>query len=137
MCEHLFACGTLRPSLAPPELKEMIGQWRWIVAGYTRGRLYDLGEYPGAILDPDCDATITGEVFQLPDASATLSALDAYEGFDPRDPDSSLFARRKCEVALDDGAKLECWMYVYNRQAPLATLITSGDYLLYKQEREI
>ena len=39
---------------------------RYMGRASTPGRLYDLDAYPGAVLDPDCDTEIKGEVFQLP-----------------------------------------------------------------------
>ena len=38
------------------------------------GRLYDLGLYPAAMLDPAAETRIRGEVFQLPDAPEILAA---------------------------------------------------------------
>jgi len=135
MLEYLFVCGTLRSGLAPAEVAGLMGRMLRIGAASTSGRLYDLGDYPGAILDPNCDTKIIGEVFQLPDDDATLAALDAYEDFDPQDPEPSLFARRKCEVTLAGGSNLECWIYVYNRQVAAAPLITSGDYVWHRKQK--
>jgi len=134
MPEHLFVCGTLRSGLAPDEVAGLMRRMLRIGAASVPGRLYDLGDYPGAVLDPDCDAKIIGEVFQLPDDGASLAALDAYEGIDPQDSGRSLFVRREAEITLEVGAKLQCWIYVYNGQVGSAPLITSGDYLIYKQE---
>lgn len=133
--EHLFVCGTLRSGLVPDEVAGLMGRAPRIGVASVPGRLYDLGDYPGAVLDPDCNTKIIGEVFQLPDDGAALAALDAYEGIDPENPDDSLFVRREAEITLEGGANLNCWIYVYNRQVASATLITSGDYLIYKQER--
>src|SRR4030095_528785 len=103
-----------------------MGRMQRVGAASVAGRLYDLGDYPGAVLDPNCDAKIIGEVFELPDDDAALAALDAYEGIDPRDPGDSLFVRREAEITLEGGAKLQCWIYVYNRQVESDRLITSG-----------
>ena len=132
--EHLFVCGTLRPGLAPDEVAGLMGRMLRIGLASVPGRLYDLGDYPGAVLDPNCDAKIIGEVFQLPDDHAALAALDAYEGIDPQDSNAGLFVRREAEITLDDGVNLRCWIYVYNREVESAALITGGDYLIYKHE---
>ncbi|MGH9835922.1 MAG: aminotransferase class III-fold pyridoxal phosphate-dependent enzyme, partial [Blastocatellia bacterium] len=137
MSERFFVYGTLRPplvALTPLELKESIGQWRKVGDGFVPGRLYDLGAYPGAVLDFGSETRIIGEVFQLPDDGATLAALDLYEGFDPDDFSASLFVRRKCEVTLEDGSRIECWIYVYNRRVALSTIIPNGDYLKMQAE---
>ena len=135
MPEHLFVCGTLLSGLAPDEVAGIMGRMRRIGAASVPGRLYDLGDYPGAILDPDCDTKIIGEVFQLPDDGAALAALDAYEGIDPQDSDGGAFVRRKAEITLEGGANLQCWIYVYNRQVESASLITSGDYIWHRNQK--
>src|SRR5437588_543686 len=128
MSEYLFVYGTLRPELAPDEVADAVHQLRRIGAATVRGQLYDLGEYPGAILDASANTTISGEVFELPDDQTVLAALDEYEGFNPNDSEASLFVRIKCQVTLSDGRKLESWIYVYNRSPEQMPLLTSGDY---------
>ena len=120
MSEFLFTYGTLRSGLAPfelpselpSELVEVVARLHSIGTGFAQGRLYDLGEYPGAVLESAGSARIKGEVFQLPDDETTLAALDAYEGFDPQDFESSLFVRLKSEITIESDAKLVCWIYV-------------------------
>jgi gamma-glutamylcyclotransferase (GGCT)/AIG2-like uncharacterized protein YtfP len=128
MSEHLFVYGTLQPELAPEEVAGLVRQLRRVGVASVSGRLYDLGEYPGAILDDSADTMIVGEVFELPDNQAVLAALDAYEGFDPAAPEASLFVRIKCPVTLSDGRKLESWVYVYNQSLEQRPLVTGGDY---------
>lgn len=137
MSEYLFVYGTLRPEVAPPEVADAVHQLRPVGAASVRGHLYDLGEYPGAILDASANTTIAGELFELPDDQAILAALDDYEGFDCNDPEASLFVRIKCLVTLSDGRKLESWIYVYNRSPEQMPLVTSGDYTkLHTAKRE-
>jgi len=135
MPEHLFVCGTLRSGLAPDEVAGLMRSMHRIGVASVPGRLYDLGDYPGAVLDPTCESKIIGEVFQLPDDGAAVEALDAYEGIDPQDPDAGMFVRREAEITLEDGAKLQCWIYVYNREVASSTLITSGDYLWHRKQK--
>jgi gamma-glutamylcyclotransferase (GGCT)/AIG2-like uncharacterized protein YtfP len=137
MHEHLFVCGTLRSGFVPEEAAALMDRTSKVGEASVRGRLYDLGEFPAAILDPDLDTKIIGEVYRLPDDDTTLAELDAYEGIDPQASGDSMFVRRRAEVTLDNGETLECWIYVYNWQIGSATLITSGDYLVYKQERKV
>src|SRR5262245_43318505 len=114
MSEYLFTYGTLRSGLAPfelpSELSDVVTRLRSIWTGFAQGRLYNLGEYPGAVLESAGGARITGEVFQLPDDETTLAALDAYEGFDSQDFESSLFVRVKSEITIESDAKLVCWI---------------------------
>ena len=103
--------------------------------GRVRGRLYDLGEYPGGVLDPTGDHWIIGDLLELPTDPAALVALDAYEGYSDAAPDTGLFVRRRCVARLDDGREFESWIYVYNGDVSNAPIIVKGDYLLYKQEK--
>ncbi len=135
MPEYLFVYGTLRPKMAPRRLAPLIKEMRSMGKATTPGQLYDLDGYPGAVLYPECDTTIKGEVFELPDDREALAALDAYEGFDPRYPASSLFVRRRRKVTLEDDTKLDCWIYVYNWPVSPEKLIRSGDYLWHQKTK--
>jgi gamma-glutamylcyclotransferase (GGCT)/AIG2-like uncharacterized protein YtfP len=129
MAEYLFVYGTLRPELAPPDLEGLVQRLPRIGAAYARGHLYDLGKYPGAILDADCDRRIIGEVLELPDDESILAALDHYEGIHRNEHEVSLFVRTECNVILEHGEEIECWIYVYHGEIASAKLIESGDYL--------
>jgi gamma-glutamylcyclotransferase (GGCT)/AIG2-like uncharacterized protein YtfP len=134
MGKYLFVYGTLRPSLAPPQLQGLMRRWRAVGGGSVRGRLYDLIEYPGAVLDTQEERRIIGEVYELPNEDGLLSLLDQYEGFDSNQEDTSLFVRRRCRVTLDDGRLLECSIYVYHGDTSSAQLIANGDYLYVRSQ---
>jgi gamma-glutamylcyclotransferase (GGCT)/AIG2-like uncharacterized protein YtfP len=124
----LFVYGTLLPSRAPMELREMLSVLRPVTSGAMPGYLYDLGEFPGAVYDQSTNARIHGEVFELPIGSALLDLLDEYEGFVPADPRASLFIREKRPIELGDNSHLHCWVYLYNRDPEEAPLIPGGNY---------
>ena len=93
MPAHLFLYGTLRPELVPPRANPLTATLTPVGRGTIRGRLYDLGSYPGAVLDAAADR-IVGQVCRLPDEAAeALAALDRYEDYDPARPESSLYVR--------------------------------------------
>jgi gamma-glutamylcyclotransferase (GGCT)/AIG2-like uncharacterized protein YtfP len=114
MTDHLFVYGTLSPRNAPPEIAATVNRLRPVGSASVRGRLYDLGEYPGAVLSEKSRSVVRGEVFELPGDQSTLTALDSYEGFEPHKPGSSLFLRRVRPVTMDDGKRVRCWVYIYN-----------------------
>lgn len=128
MTDYLFVYGTLSPELAPAEVAEAVRRLRPVGAANANGRLYDLGDYPGALLDASSERKIRGRVFKLPADDAILKSLDSYEGYEPGDPKGSLFVRKRATVTLDDGRKLRCWIYVYNRDPADAPLVADGDY---------
>lgn len=132
MKEHLFIYGTLLPEYASGEIADTIGRLRCTGKASVEGRLYDLGKYPGAILDSSSRMKVFGRVYELPDDRSVLQALDSYEEFDPRHSDNSLFVRKQTTAVLDDGRKVQCWIYVYNRNPGSAPLVSDGDYQKYQ-----
>jgi len=110
----LFVYGTLRPDAAPPEIAEAASRLELVSPATVPGRLLQLTEYPGLILDDASDAPrVPGTIFAVPDGR-TLAALDEYEGFRVSNPETSLFQRTHATATLPDGSKRPCWVYVYN-----------------------
>jgi gamma-glutamylcyclotransferase (GGCT)/AIG2-like uncharacterized protein YtfP len=128
MNDLLFVYGTLSPSRAPAHLCEIAARLKPLSPGSMPGRLYDLGEFPGAVFDAAAPTRVYGEVFELPSDSRFLSQLDDYEGFMPADPAKSLFVREQRPVVISRGAQLSCWVYLYNRDPGHSPLIHGGDY---------
>ena len=131
MNKHLFIYGTLLPERAPSAVSEAIKRLRYVGRASVRGRLYDLGEFPGAVLDASSPMKIMGRVFTLPEDVTLLDSLDEYEGFAPHNRKDSLFSREETVATLENGRKLQCWIYIYNQNVTGAKLILSGDYLEY------
>jgi gamma-glutamylcyclotransferase (GGCT)/AIG2-like uncharacterized protein YtfP len=127
MSEYPFLYGTLHPDRAPGELSTVIQRLEFVGAGQVAGLVYDFGEYPGAIPEPLSGEFIRGEVFRVP-SGMTFNELDAYEEYDPSDLKGSLFVRRRVDVALDDGRRLPCWMYVYNKEPPNTPAVPGEDF---------
>jgi len=132
---HLFVYGTLSPRHAPPEIAATVRRLRPVGSASVPGQLYDLGEYPGAVLSKTARSQIRGEVFELPTDAKTLSSLDDYEGFEPAKPTSSLFVRRAWPVVMDDGTRLRCWVYVYNGDLRQAQPVRNGRYSRRRRAR--
>ncbi|OLE51361.1 MAG: hypothetical protein AUG51_22940 [Acidobacteria bacterium 13_1_20CM_3_53_8] len=128
MKNYIFIYGTLSPDKAPSEVASAVKRLRRVGSAYVRGNLYNLGEYPGAILKNSSSNKIKGEVYELPNDNETLAILDSYEEFNADNLASSLFVRSKTVATLSNGRQLECWIYVYNRDPGRAPLITSGYY---------
>jgi len=128
MSEHLFLYGTLLPGDATGETSQIVGGLKRVGLATVRGRLYDFGDYPGAVLDRSAKTSIKGELFELPNDDSALDALDDYEEFNRTDQKNSLFVRTRTVARLHDGRRLDAWIYVYNRDPGTARLIASGDY---------
>jgi len=126
MNQYLFIYGTLLPDVAPDEIADTAKKLEFIGEGFVHGRLYDLGEYPGAVLN--YHSKIFGRVYKLPDDENILPELDEYEGYYPQNPSKSLYLRKKTKVYLDD-KMLSCWIYEYNQDLSHAPTIESGNFL--------
>ena len=124
---HLFLYGTLLPELAPDVVKEYVARLQYRGTANVPGRLYDLGPFPGAVLDPRASTKVYGRLFELPDDPALLQALDHYEG-------DRIFTRVPAEVSVVGHGLVPAWIYVYNQDLDQATLIEHGDYLRWREE---
>jgi gamma-glutamylcyclotransferase (GGCT)/AIG2-like uncharacterized protein YtfP len=82
---YLFSYGTLLPQHAPREIASTVRRLRRVGQGLVRGRLYDLGDYPGAVLTRN-GPLIRGLVFELPEDPEVLERLDQYENLTGRVP---------------------------------------------------
>ena len=128
MSDYLFSYGTLQPELAPGEIATAVKRLRRVGTGFVCGVMYDLGEYPGLILGGNATQQIEGSVFRIPGDTSVLDELDAYEEYDPKFPESSLFVRVQHPVEMSDGRTLDCWMYLYNRDTASANVVSSGAF---------
>jgi gamma-glutamylcyclotransferase (GGCT)/AIG2-like uncharacterized protein YtfP len=109
--EHLFVYGTLRPPSPIP----LAARLSVVAAGSVAGRLYDFGEYPGLVETREDNQRVQGLICALPADGDMLARLDDYEGYEPQRPHGSLFVRRRGEALTNDGRRLSCWVYYYNR----------------------
>jgi gamma-glutamylcyclotransferase (GGCT)/AIG2-like uncharacterized protein YtfP len=117
--ELLFVYGTLRSG---GSAAARMGPARLLAAASYRGRLYDLGRYPGVVPSADPADLVRGELFVLPSAAAPLLAeLDRYEG-----PE---FRRVPALVTPDTEGSVESWIYLYTGEVRGLRRVASGDYL--------
>ena len=100
----------------------------YVAEGRVRGSLYDLGEYPGLVMD-GAASFVTGEVYQVDDD--TLNRLDKFEL-------TSDYSRKQVEV--EHGLeRTDCWIYVPDRVAEFFgdhELIESGDWIAHVRSRQ-
>jgi gamma-glutamylcyclotransferase (GGCT)/AIG2-like uncharacterized protein YtfP len=101
----LYVYGTLRPGIKHQEER-------------VPGLMYNLGWYPGAVLDETAETSFVCERVEIkPEA---LKGFDSYEGFNDKFPESSLFVR----TPYKDG-----FIYQYNRDVSPYSVIEGGDWL--------
>ena len=133
MGDLVFFYGTLMAGFDRRRRAGIDRKLTYVGRGSIRAALFDLGIYPAAVPAPDTD--VWGELYAVSDAAAVLSALDEIEGFQPAEPDQSLYIRGKVAVTLRDGRQEQAWVYFYNAPLGQAPRIASGDYLEHVKVR--
>jgi gamma-glutamylcyclotransferase (GGCT)/AIG2-like uncharacterized protein YtfP len=103
--------------------------------GSFKGRLYDIGEYPGALADNKSHYNITGTIVKLNNPTDNLKILDDYEGFGADQAAPNLFIRKLLPVETAKGP-VNCWVYLYNLFINGFHEIISGDYLAYLIQKQ-
>jgi len=111
----LFAYGTFMRGYALHPL--LTGGSTFLGVGRVRGRLLDLGRWPGLI---DGAGTARGELYRLDDR-ALLAVLD-------REEVEYNFERRRTVVTLPPAARERAWVYRYRGPQHRAVVIPDGDY---------
>ena len=122
----LFVYGTLLRGFASLESWQRRVRAEFAGRGRIKGKLYDLGEYPGAITDSE--HLVRGELYELRNPGNAVKILDEYEWYSPLHPERSLFVRAVTPVVMDNGGEKEAWVYFYNGQVDERKLIAGGDY---------
>jgi gamma-glutamylcyclotransferase (GGCT)/AIG2-like uncharacterized protein YtfP len=125
MSKHLvFVYGTLRRG-CPRAMSVRFPNSKFITDVRVRGSLYDLGAYPGLLLN-ESTSLVTGEVYEVD--NELLNTLDEFEA-------SSSYLRKQVEISLDTQRKV-CWTYEPDPEfySP-RTLITSGDWIEYARTK--
>ncbi|MFC5411376.1 gamma-glutamylcyclotransferase [Larkinella bovis] len=118
---HIFVYGTLLSASKKPMAQYVRQHSQLVGPGFSPGRLYDLGTYPGAVFDPDAETWVHGEVYSFREtgAPAFLRTLDDYEGAE--------YDRILVSVKTANGT-VDCWTYRFIQPAQSLPLIASGRY---------
>lgn len=119
--KHLiFIYGSLRRGSAGA-MSVRFPNSRFIDYAQVSGSLYDLGSYPGLLLN-EPNSTVVGEVYEIDDE--LLKQLDEFEA-------SSHYVRKELEITLGTQTR-KCWTYEPDPEFySLRTLIPSGDWIEY------
>jgi gamma-glutamylcyclotransferase (GGCT)/AIG2-like uncharacterized protein YtfP len=137
MTEYIFFYGTLWTGTGNPRIDALVrAHCRVVARGRIRGRLYDLGDYPGVVATERARERVFGMVYSLRDAGRCLPELDRYEDYDPAYPERGAFVRRMTRVTrADRRGELDAWVYFLNRRIVRAPRILSGDYCRHRSRR--
>jgi gamma-glutamylcyclotransferase (GGCT)/AIG2-like uncharacterized protein YtfP len=130
---YIFVYGTLL--MQDNQYAKYLNQHcRFIGDGKISGLLYDVGEYPAAIIATTPNQYIYGSIYLMDDAESVLPVIDEYEGLSDNNPQPWEYARSLVDIETADGL-LKCWMYIYNWSVDGMATITGGDYQAYLQQK--
>lgn len=129
---HLFVYGTLRKRFPSHEILRRL-RAQFLAEGSVQGRLYDLGEYPGAVPRASDADRIRGELYALRNGERAFKVLDRFEGYEPENPARSLFERREVTVILAGGEQARAWIYWLRRARGSKRRVLSGNYAMNRR----
>ncbi|MEB3101647.1 gamma-glutamylcyclotransferase family protein [Ferviditalea candida] len=114
MNNKVFVYGTLRAGESNFRLiKEHVLR---VTPAYIYGKMYDVGDYPAAVIDPGSPNVIYGEIIELDNPAIAFKKMDMleeyYRPFDPRND----YERVETEVFLPGGGQERCYIYVYTEE---------------------
>lgn len=134
MTNLLFVYGTLlQPGNSFANYLKL--NFTYLSRGKLRGLLYDIGEYPGAIVTDNTDGYIYGSIFKLHHPEENLRVIDDYEGYGPEQELPNLYIRSVASIETDSGAA-DAWIYLYNLPTNGLPQIPSGNYAEYVRQKK-
>ncbi len=126
--DYLFVYGILRRGRGRKINCILNQRGIFIGDGIFRGKLYDIGYYPGAIPSTGSSDFVRGDVYLLPEPRSVLEILDMFEGCIIDGSSRGEFYRKKANIFLESGKNVLAWVYIYNRAIDGLREIRSGDY---------
>lgn len=131
MAHLLFVYGTL---LQPGNgfAQYLTDNSTYLNTGYISGTLYDIGEYPGLIINEQA-GRVYGSIYEI--NNEALELIDDYEGYAPERDEPYLYIRVMVPVETSEGI-INAWVYVYNLPVDGLQLIDSGNYMEYIAQKK-
>lgn len=127
--QYLFVYGTLL--MSGNEFADYLqAHCKLIGQGKFKGRLYNAGEYPGAIADASTDQYVYGRIYLIDNPQKVLDVIDRYEGIGANEPHPHEYTRELIKVIKDDEV-ITCWAYLYNWPVNRLIQIAGGNYVQY------
>jgi gamma-glutamylcyclotransferase (GGCT)/AIG2-like uncharacterized protein YtfP len=123
--QYLFVYGSFLREAASPAIRSLVKRLGFVANATVTGALYDVDGYPALTLDDSNQTPVYGEVVTVGSASAWLR-LDTYEGVDRLRAQGSTFRRVRMVAKTEAGERVECWVYVYNRDLSAARRVECG-----------
>lgn len=135
-CFKLFVYGTLRSNFRNPAYEYIARYFNLVGEATAQGKLFDLGEYPGAVPSND-GSLIRGELYTIKNEREfawAICQLDDYEGSLTEPHETPLYLREITLIRID-GTDIPAWIYWYNGDTQGKPLISSGDIQIHEQSK--
>ena len=124
-CTYLFVYGTLLDD-GNDYAMLLKNNSSYVASGSFKGRLYNIGPYPGAVYDNRAGASVFGHIIKMQNDDKLLLMLDEYEGYGEKESQPNEFIREIVPVTTAAGGTICCWVYLYNLPAIPYRQIRSG-----------
>jgi gamma-glutamylcyclotransferase (GGCT)/AIG2-like uncharacterized protein YtfP len=122
MSEFVFLYGSLMRGFEMHDALDLPTMTEFAGGAQCKGRLYDLGEYPGMTLEGN--GRVQGELYRVRSEGA-IDLIDRHEGYYPETREGSTYVRRLEEMVDRD---MKAWVYVYNGSTDGHEVIESGSW---------
>jgi gamma-glutamylcyclotransferase (GGCT)/AIG2-like uncharacterized protein YtfP len=105
-----------------------------------QGQLFDVASwFPGVKLTGSPEDIVYGELHEYKNGDEVLSRMNRIEGFNPDNPEKSLFIRKTVTVTTEDGEKERAEVYEFNfekesERASMAERVENGVWEIEKGE---
>ena len=132
----VFVYGSLRSGFQSTAYEYISRYFIFFGEAKVKGKLFDLGEYPGAVPTQD-DSFIRGELYIVKNEnefSWAIAQLDDYEGVLVEPNEKPMYRREIADIYVND-AIVPAWIYWYNGNVSDKPVISSGDILDYLKKK--
>ncbi|MEO8147978.1 MAG: gamma-glutamylcyclotransferase family protein [Bacteroidia bacterium] len=137
--DYIFLYGTLRKEFNHHVFKKVEDKLDYVGKGFVKGKIFDIGEYPGLIESTGNQSVVEGDVYSIKnETEKVFKLLDRYEGFIEGNLNKSEYIRKRKDIQLiREDKKIRSWIYIYNRtKHKNFKEIFTGDYLKYYKTKK-
>lgn len=125
---YLFVYGTLMQQSDHEMSVFLKSHSKYLGNASFQGKLYDVTEFPGAILSKNSNDKVYGQIFELDAPETVFEVLDPYEGIDKRLNPPYLYTRTLVTANIENNKTIATWIYLYNLSVSHLKRIPSGRY---------
>lgn len=137
--EYIFVYGTLRGDINALMYHIIARYTDFVDDGYFTGKLFEVDNYPGAIITNNKNEKVYGEIYRIKKnvTDLVLKELDEYEECTDEFPEPPAYRRTKIKVVVPRlNKELFAWAYIFNHPTDNLEPIPSGDYFTYLNEKK-